>query len=287
VLFLCLHACLHIISLSALSSLPSSNSQLHPELELVAQGYEKVRYANETDSAQHDIFFIGLDASRNFEFFQGMGFQTIPHVFHVKPTKSKKQRSWQRLFSEEIQLGGNFEADNMVRVLGGRTGMRVPIERPPEQVDFTFIILVLVIGVSSIWFFATVGRPIFDNYVRSKWLYLIASLIMYGYCVAGGMYNRLRNTPWAGRGQNGEELYFHRGANSQYQAETFIVASCYITAALAVILVNKLMFRLKTFSWRTVALIVACSTLVHFVWRYLRGIYTMNKNGGYNFGIVW
>lgn len=59
----------------------------------------------------------------------------------------------------------------------------------------------------------------------SKFLWMIISLATIVVMTSGYMFNSIRNTPFVGFGQGGTPEYFSGGFQSQYRAETQIVAA--------------------------------------------------------------
>lgn len=53
----------------------------------------------------------------------------------------------------------------------------------------------------------------------------IGGWCFYCFCIAGGMYNVIRNTQWAHRESNGRTTYINGDARDQYAAEVTTISS--------------------------------------------------------------
>lgn len=264
-------------------------NDLQPEVALVARALENARYDNGSNNktARHNLFFLRLDAARNFELFKKIGLQTIPHLYYVPPVSGQKKIKWGKVLSDKLNFYQGFGADQLLRLIQARTHFEfsVTIERPPEAVDWTPALLTIITVGGLLYFALTIGRPLVDKYLRNSYLYLLASLAMYAYCASGSMYNIIRETPWMQ--QNGKEImYIYPGSHNQFGAESFIVGLLYTMCAFAVIMLNSRALTSKSNSFNRNVLVAIFAALFYIFFRLLRSVYT-RKNGSYNMGFVW
>jgi hypothetical protein len=113
-----------------------------------------------------------------------------------------------------------------------------------------------------------------------------SGLLFYGFCLSGGMFNRLRDAPFMHTQPNGEPEFIYRGSGMQYIVESYIVGALYLAIGLTIIFMNTRVHNMKI-SYSKRQLLVGVSLLAFvFLWRQLRFVYTL-KNGGYNMGWVW
>jgi len=262
-------------------------SEIRPEIELVAEAFEKARYANSSESPLHTTFFIELDGSRNYELFTEMGLQTVPHVIFLERTASTKRKKWERLLADRISFNRGWAAENLIKSLGSRVDVAgVQFERPPKPIDWSFLILLVSATVSFVVFFATVGRPYIDTVLRNRKIYLGLSLVGYAFCVAGGMYNHIQNTPFNGQNQDGSVQLISPGNGSQFGVETLIMGFLYLVSAVCIILLNTRAAKAEASVYSRAIVILGLLFCFHFFFRNIREIYS-RKNGGYRMGYLW
>lgn len=258
-------------------------SELRPELELVANAYEAARYDKESSDPKHKVFFVELDGSRNYELFQQLGFQTVPHVVFLPPTSTSKKRSWQKLLSDRLNFNRGWGADAILKSVGQRTKLNVPFTRPPTPIDWSFYFLLLSSVAVFVTFFSTVGRPYVDSVLRNRNVYFFFVMAAYFFCTSGGMYVKITGMPVSGDEKEG---FIHPSSGSQYGAEGYVIAFLNLVLAVAVILMNtRVKGDLKSQWSRNTVLAAGCFCFFIF-FRQLRDIYT-RKNPGYRWGWVW
>eukprot|EP01006_Ploeotia_vitrea_P017929 TRINITY_DN49169_c0_g1_i1.p1 TRINITY_DN49169_c0_g1~~TRINITY_DN49169_c0_g1_i1.p1 ORF type:complete len:373 (-),score=166.50 TRINITY_DN49169_c0_g1_i1:69-1166(-) len=273
--------------------------ELAPEVRLVANAYEMIRH-NETkalemhegnvpngvgeDGLVHRVFFVEIDASRYYQWFQGLGLTTIPHMFYVRPKSSTKSSSYNKILGDRLNLNTGFKAEDIAKVTLARSKVSVTIERPPEEIDYAYLLMMLITLVSIGAFCLTIGKPFIVKYVLKPNSFFVLSLVAYGTCISGYMYNRIRTVPWMGNHQGKPQL-IAPGSNSQYGAESAIIGFLNVALAVGLVAMHKV-HKAKTNAWTRTVACAAIALAVNAGFAQLRSIYTV-KNGGYRYGYLW
>lgn len=260
-------------------------NEIRPEVELAANAFEVARYDNSTTPLHH-VFFVELDGSRYHDLFTQFGLQTVPHLLFVEHQLNNKRKKWEKLFSDRFNLNRGWGAENLIKSVSARLGLKIKFERPPAPVDWTFLLLVTTVLAAAVSFFATIGRPYIDTYLRNRYIYLFGALAFYAFCISGGMYNHIQGVPFSQPNHDGSMSFINPSSGTQYGAESWIIGFVNIVCAAALILMNTRLLKIQGGEVARGIAVTAGILAFHFFFGILRNIYT-RKNNGYRWGYLW
>ena len=116
-------------------------------------------------------------------------------------------------------------------------------------------------------------------------LYLAVALAFYLFCIAGGMFNILKGTPWDHHNTDGSVSYFHDGNGWQLGSESYMCGGLQLFMGVLVIWMNTV---LVSSSSSTVRNAGSAAGVIGFIYMFgvLRFLVS-RKMGGYNSGWVY
>lgn len=149
--------------------------------------------------------------------------QHAPALYFFPPSTGPFASNSQDPVTYDFNRNG-FEGQVLASSMSQTLGVKVPYSKP-------FPIKIFLIASTSIFFgicFIFVVIPKLNlNFSLSsgtKFLWMTISLATIVIMTSGYMFNSIRNTPFVGFSQGGKPEYFSGGFQSQYRAETQIVA---------------------------------------------------------------
>ena len=247
----------HIVALLTSNS-PQINCvlchQIAPELEIVADSWvkdhpkgikleEKEEEGEEGTSKDNkdkrvqakNIYFFKAEFAESKKLFALFELNTIPKIFHFKPTKALGPKNFLRE-REEYQF---FQGDHKTLMLNwvqDVTGQKLNLHIP---IDNTKLIIHALIGFVSM-FLLKRYRKYVGKALTSKLSWCIVSLIAVLLFITGYMFNQIRGTPYVLEHQDGRTDYFAPGQQTQFGIETQIMSFVYgILSILVIILVKR------------------------------------------------
>lgn len=125
-----------------------------------------------------------------------------------------------------------------------------------------------------------------NTLLQNKYLWMVGSILVYFFSVAGTMYTIIRKAPLLliDRNDPGKYHYFYRGSGMQLGAEGFTVGFLYTIVGLLLAVITHVLLHLKTRGTQT--LLMALGLFVSF-WAVKRVIYLNNWKTGYGVHAYW
>jgi oligosaccharyltransferase complex subunit gamma len=281
----------------------------HDAMILLAQGYFKenkeanVAYLAHLEAGgdfddpafTQPVFFVEADIARCRRVFEELNMQSAPTIL-IAPPKISTSNPRSNLFLSSIKskykfnsLSPTLQPEELNSQLLKITGVDVNIERPVP-----FMLLVLIASVGVLGLFAV--YKYFSLYLvlrKQSMLFFGLGLVAYLFCISGGMFNIIRNTPFAGEDHNGDVSYIHGGNRNQYGVEGYIMGSVEVGCGLALVMLTLTAFYSaddKKRKWYNKTAMIftwplTLAAIFAFFWSILLVIYT-KKNGSYRYGFV-
>lgn len=259
---------------------------LQPEVEQLAA----MAHSERSPGSDH-VFVANVDFLKNREVFQKLGLATAPSVILVPPTKSRKVTPLKRLLKSigvkyQYSLQSGRTAEDLAKWVAKMS--RVELTKQSSMADLPDLKVIVVAVVVALGSLYLLRRPL-DMLRRQMLIYIMVCVAAYTFCIGGGMFNFIRHTPWAGRGQDGKAEWVSRQSRWQYQIEGCLVSALNLAAGVAAFLYinsqsaepqRSAVYRLLRYvpAWLAIAFtLAACYGLLY--------VYTI-KNTGYAMGNV-
>jgi len=239
----------------------------------------------------YPIFFIEVDVTRNRDLFQQLQLNNVPLVTLIPPKSSANNVKLNQLLTKLRKyrftaMSATMTSQDINDFIFKLTDLKAELEATIAWTDL--ILYTIAIGTMV----ATAIQ--YSEFLRNnRIVFFFLGLSFYLFCISGGMYNFIRNTPFT-QVQNGEVYYLARGPRSQYGVESWIVSFVVLISSLTGIHLNRLSFSQsqepKSEFWKLMDhyFIVLMSPSLAFIlfslsWLNLVRIYDA-KHGGYHMG---
>merc|ERR1719361_2953341 len=109
--------------------------------------------------------------------------------------------------------------------------MELDLSRPVSKVEVAMFIGVVVLAIVAIIFL----WGMIDKIRRHMILYAIVGVLFYCFCIGGGMYCIIRNTPWSGGTKKNPE-WIQKGGRNQYTVEGYLMSAANLVGGVGVFL---------------------------------------------------
>ncbi|CAO3649181.1 unnamed protein product [Cunninghamella blakesleeana] len=243
--------------------------EFNSEYKLVASNFQKT-------SNPERVFFGHLDFNDGQAVYQQLGLQTAPNIFYFPPSDASGKKD-----AVKYDLARNgFTAEPFADFIVQQSGVRFSVVRP---YDYFKLFAKVFLGLGALAVLKII-YPYFRVILFHKHTWTFITLLIVLVMTSGHMFNRIRNTPYAVPGPNGQLNYVANGFSNQFAIETQIVASMYGVLAFAVVALSISIpkfddawrQRIGVYIW-TVCFIVIFSCLISLF---------KIKNGGYPFKLL-
>jgi len=212
--------------------------QVHSATEELARALN----ARDVDSAE-SVFVIEIDYTASHAIISELGLDRVPQVLYVPKTKSSRSVALQDLIASlgqkyQHSMMTGYEMDNFVEFINKAGKLNIDLAQPVGKVEvivFFAIIISTLVLVYMTW-------NIIDQIRRNMLLYAVVGVAFYCFCIGGGMYSRIRNTPYMG-GTSKSPEYIQRQSRSQYTVEGYLMGIANFIGGIGVflyVLANKI-----------------------------------------------
>ncbi|ORX51972.1 hypothetical protein DM01DRAFT_1336962 [Hesseltinella vesiculosa] len=215
-----------VILLTALSSQMRCYPcrEFDPEYHLVAASHLKSKKPER-------LFFGHLDFDDGQAVYQQLGLQTAPTILYFPPTDGSGKAD---AIKYDINRNG-FAAEPFVEFLNQHATEPVKLVRP---VDYFKLATNVFLGLGTLAVIKLLYQY-FNFIIFHKNTWTVLTLFVVLIMTSGHMFNRIRGTPYAHHGPNGQLNYVAVDFQSQFGIETQIIASIYGILAFAVIALSR------------------------------------------------
>lgn len=230
--------------------------QVHDASSELAQQLNVARKKGEENS----VFVVEVDYSSSSSIISELGLDRVPQVVLVPKTKGTRSVSLSDLlpslgqkYTYSMMMG--YKVDDFVKFINTAGKMELDLSRPVSSFEVALFIGAVVGAIVLIIFL----WGMIDKIRRHMFLYAIVGVLFYCFCIGGGMYCIIRNTPWSGGSKKNPE-YIQKGGRNQYTVEAYLMGGANLVGGLGVflyVLSNKASTvidvkkkeHLKFFSW--------------------------------------
>lgn len=205
--------------------------KLRYEFGLAASAYRE-KYS-EGGSAGH-VFFAELEFKENQEVFQRLGVQSLPNVFRLAPSLQIRRSGaievpeTERMSMEEFP-DYPWSAETIAQFVAMKTGLRVETIPRKSVMQSRWFGLVAILTVCN--GMGLLYKLYYTQWVRNSLIYLSGTLAICWFATSGGMFNIIRNIPFAIPTKDGRVQYFYPGHSQQLGAEGFVMGTLYLLFA--------------------------------------------------------
>jgi oligosaccharyltransferase complex subunit gamma len=247
-----------------------------------------------SESQKKSVFFVEIDYKPNTaQIFQGLQMQQVPQVVLID--LSKKTLTLDNFF-DTLGSDGKFTFDQqfnpqaLVQWIATKSGVEAPETGGQYQGDgggggggqigggpvsgAGFLVSLLIVGV-----------PVFYVQRRNPVVYFVIATMAFFFCISGGMFNIIRQVPFAEVDRNGKTSYFSGGGQFQYASEGYIMGGLQIAGGIFMVLMNTIGVKASD-GYRRHVLTIAFAVALYLLFAKIRELY-MIKMPGYNHGFVW
>lgn len=280
----------HVVALLTSNS-PQINCvlchQISPELEIVADSWvkdhpkgikleeneEETTETKDKKTQAKNIYFFKAEFAESKKLFSLFELNTIPKIFHFKPTKALGPKN----FLHEKQEYQFFQGDHKTLMLNwvqDVTGQKITLYVP---IDNTKLIIHAIIGFVSM-FLLKRYRKYVGKALTSKLSWCIVSLISVLLFTTGYMFNQIRGSPYVLEHADGRTDYFAPGQQTQFGIETQIMSFVYGVLSILVIILIKRAPEIKNDSISLI-LVSVVSLLIFVLFSLLLSIFGLKGMG--------
>jgi len=183
-----------------------------------------------------NVFVIEVDYSSSSSIISELGLDRVPQVLFVPKTKSIRSVALSDLIDSvgkknTYALMTGYKVENFVEFINKVGNMDIDLTRPvstPEVFLFIVGIIVVVAILIACWKFI-------DKVRKQMILYAVVGVCFYCFCVGGGMYSIIRNTPWNGGSKSNPE-YINKSGRNQFTLEGYLMGGANFVGGLGVFL---------------------------------------------------
>lgn len=227
------------------------------------------------------VIFAFSDFSDSRDYFQRLGLTAVPRLFFYEPGKGPSLTS----FSNEFSFVTVENTDGFTRwVTQNVPGLQLKdlhFEPPIAKSS----ILTFVFVLTAILFTGFKFQTQILSFVQTRKIWEFSTFCLIILFISGHMYNQIRGPDmYKTDKQTGQIQYFAQGHNSQYGAETQIIAIIYGVLSITLGALIKFIPNLKDPKTRLLSSIVACLASL-FMYTYLVTGYTI-KSPSYPFHLI-
>ncbi|ORZ18679.1 hypothetical protein BCR42DRAFT_411396 [Absidia repens] len=244
--------------------------EFDPEYKLVASSVHKSKHSDQ-------VFFGHLDFQDGQAVYQQLAIQTAPNVFYFPPSATGDNKE---PIKYDLSRNG-FAAEPLAEFIKHQSGISFNVTRP---FDYGQFIAKVILGLGVLATIKLVYRHFaFILFHKNTWaaITIVTVIVM----TSGHMFNRIRNTPYAMPGPNGQLSYVANGFSSQFGIETQLVASIYAVLAFAVVSLATFVPRFED-KWRQRVGVYIWSCCFIVIFSCLMALFKI-KNGAYPFKVLF
>jgi hypothetical protein len=260
------------------------------------------------------VFFATVDMARNGELFKEIKYSSAPTILLAPPrlgTKTLKSLDFVRTLAPRYRfnLQASMSSGDFQGFVNKLAARHVQLDAVKPGLGDLLVMLVVLSGIAAVAFkYGLTVLHALREMRGVKNVVLVLGLVLYCWCIAGGMYNVIRGTQFADVQKDGTTNYINGDARDQFAAEGLIIGVLNVGAALALVMLNTRAFddsyatggsgaaaagkaKLTPLGHLKNALSplftpVVCSAIALALWYRVLAIYSI-KNRGYRYGFVW
>ncbi|XP_004232741.1 probable dolichyl-diphosphooligosaccharide--protein glycosyltransferase subunit 3B [Solanum lycopersicum] len=227
------------------------------------------------------IFFFIIEFQESKSSFELFDVQALPHIRLIPIYVTDVKTDCIKMDASGYSMG----ADSMKEFVEMNADVNLgPIHAPP----FIPKKMMMIIGAGFlIWSPFLVKKFVIGNtHLQNKYIWMVASILLYFFSVSGTMYTIIRKAPLflIDRNDPGKYHIFYQGSGMQLGAEGFAVGFLYTIVGLLLALMTHVLLHLKNRG--TQSLLMALGLFVSF-WAVKRVIYLNNWKTGYGVHAYW
>ncbi|UZJ55212.1 hypothetical protein CBS101457_004532 [Exobasidium rhododendri] len=202
-----------------------------PTYDNLATGFAKMK-----GGVTNRHMFAVLEFKNGREVFQKLALQYAPVLLYFPPTTGPHAAASVEPTTYDFNRLG-FEGNDVAAELSKQLGVKVSYSKPFEWKLVGTVATTATIVISGLIFLIPKIAASGAFGLKTAWNFLLQAAVLLTIVVmcAGQMWNSIRNAPYMSMNQNGKPEYFAGGFQTQYGAETQIVAIVYAILAFSVV----------------------------------------------------
>lgn len=185
---------------------------------------------------QNPVFVVEVDYGSSGSIISELGVDRVPQVVLVPKTKGTRSVALSDLldslgqkYSYSMMMG--YKVDDFIKFIEKAGKMELDLSRPVSSLEvgmFIGAVLFAIIAIIFLW-------GMIDKIRRHMFLYAIVGVLFYCFCIGGGMFCIIRNTPWSGGSRKNPE-YIQKGGRNQYTVEAYLMGGANLVGGIGVFL---------------------------------------------------
>lgn len=253
--------------------------QLRSEFALLSSSFATNNPA--PSPAASKLFFCEIEFGESQRSFSVFGVNSLPHVRFIGPTGGASASASDAMDPSAFSR----LADSMADFVEAKSGLSVgPIHRPPPISGRQFAALGVMALIAAPFAIRKIIRG--ETLLHDWRLWMLFSVFVYFFSVAGTMHNIIRKMPMflADRNDPNKLVFFYQGSGMQLGAEGFAVGFLYTLVGLILAAATHVLVRVRSVKAQRVCMFVA---MVVSAWAVKKVIYLDNWKTGYSVHAYW
>lgn len=183
-----------------------------------------------------NVFVVEVDYSSSSRVISELGLDRVPQVLFVPKTKSVRSVALSDLIDSvgkknTYALMTGYKTENFIEFINKVGNMEIDLTRPVSKTEVVLFIVAIVAVVAIL----IASWKFIDKVRQQMVLYALSGVLFYCFCIGGGMYSIIRNTPWNGGSKSNPE-YIHKSGRNQFTLEGYLMGAANFVGGLGVFL---------------------------------------------------
>jgi len=184
----------------------------------------------------NQVFVVEVDYGSSGSIISELGVDRVPQVVLIPQTKGTRSVALSDLldslgekYTYSMMMG--YKVDDFISFINKAGKMELDLSRPVSSVEVGMFIGAVIFAIVAIIFL----WGMIDKIRRHMFLYAIIGVLFYCFCIGGGMFCIIRNTPWSGGTRKNPE-YIQKGGRNQFTVEAYLMGGANLVGGVGVFL---------------------------------------------------
>lgn len=186
--------------------------------------------------SNENVFVVEVDYSSSSSIISELGLDRVPQVLFLPKTKSVRSVALSDLIDSvgkknQYGLMTGYKTENFVEFINKVGNMNIDLAKAVSKME----VILFVVGIVVVIAIVIASWKFIDKVRHSMIMYAVSGVIFYCFCIGGGMYSIIRNTPWNGGSKSNPE-YINKSGRNQYTLEGYLMGAANFVGGLGVFL---------------------------------------------------
>lgn len=227
----------------------------------------------DSDNDKSRVIFGFSDYMSAQTYFEKLGMTSVPKLLYYEPGKAPQLADFTNEFSfltvENTDSYTRWLAQNIPGLDPKFLEVQIPVSKSKLYTS-------IAIGIASLALLFKFRSSIF-KVVQQKTVWEVFSLSLIILFISGYMFNQIRNSETSRKDKEGNVVYFAKGFNMQFGAETQIISIVYTILSGCLFSLIKILPNLKKSTTKLVASVTVCF-IMFIVYSYLVEVYHLKSS---------